>query len=118
MLEHRAHAGLAAGLAERGQHDLLQEQASSLFDDGDLEGFLGTKVREQAALGQPGCLGEAADRESGDADQVRELERSRQDRLPGVVAFRHDLRIERSCDLSSRVRARQDFAPQCCRDAT
>ena len=54
-----------------------------------LERFLGTEVSEQAALGEPGGLREAADGEAGYADHVRELERAREDRLPGFFSLRH-----------------------------
>ena len=100
MLEQGAQTRLATRLAQRRDHDFLDELARGLFDDRDLERFLGAEVSEQAALGQAGLLGEPADREAGHADDRRELERSRQDRLPGFFSLAHAFRIERSFYLS------------------
>ena len=72
-----------------------------LLDHRDLERFLRAEVGEQPALREPGRLGEPPDRQARHADHGRELERSRQDRLPGVLALGHEIRIERSCDLST-----------------
>ncbi len=101
VLEEGTHAGLAARLAEGGDQHGLDELVGGLFDDRDLERFLRAEVREQAGLGEAGGLGEAADRETGDTDHVRELERAFEDRLARLFAFAHAFRIERPFVLST-----------------
>ena len=106
LLEQRLHARLATRLAQRGHHDVLHELPCGFFDDGDLEGFLRSEVSEQPALREAGGLREAADREARHADQVRDLEGARQDRLSCLFALGHESNIERSCFLSTSSRAR------------
>jgi len=78
-------------------NDDVVELAARLFDDRDIEVFLRSEVREQAALGELGLLGEPTDREPGDADHARELERSSEDHLAGLFSLRHLYEIKRPC---------------------
>ena len=100
-LEQRADSGLATRLAQGRDHHVVDELTRGFLDDCDLEGFLGTEVREQAGLGEAGRLGEPTDREAGDPDDVRELERLCEDRLPGLFSLRHESIIVRSYYSSS-----------------
>jgi 23S rRNA (cytidine1920-2'-O)/16S rRNA (cytidine1409-2'-O)-methyltransferase len=102
VFEQRAYARLTTRLAQRRNHDRLYELPAGLFDDRDVERFFRSEVREQTALRQLGLLGEPADRDVRNADDRRELERPRENRLSRLFAFGHVHRIERSFYLSSR----------------
>lgn len=66
MHEERTETWLAAIRAQRRCKDALAETRNGQLEHVELKTFLGSEMREEAALGHPVTVGETADRESGE----------------------------------------------------
>jgi hypothetical protein len=79
-LEHGAQARQAARLADRGEEDFFLELDVIVPDDGNLEFFARSEVREDARLAHPGDLGQQADGQPLEALVGRQSQRRLDDR--------------------------------------
>ena len=96
VLEHRAQAGQALRLPQRGAEHGGQKTLFRRAHDGQLHFLLGTEMSEQAALRHAGAVGQPADRKRADADLAGQRQGLVEDCLPGFFTFAHGRFIERS----------------------
>src|SRR5690606_4513873 len=102
-LEELAHPRLAAPRRQRGADDRGDELLPRLPEDLELEGLLGTEVREESGLAHPGGAGELADGQAAEADAVGRLDPVHQNAVPRGGSLGHGDKIVRPCDLGKWV---------------
>lgn len=95
-IEQRAHAQLAAAHRQRRLDDEVDEASGSRLEHLDLEGLLGSEVREQTALGEMEFAGEPANGEIAQPDLASEGHRVIENRQPGRLALAHAVSLIRT----------------------
>lgn len=103
-LEQRTDPRLAARRRESGTQHGLHEPFDGELEDLHLKRFLGTEMREEAALGEVEVFGQAADGQSFEADLAGQGGCALENGLTGQLPLAHPDKIVRTFVLVKRER--------------